>query len=355
MTAPPAVSLCIINHNGAEHLKKAFLAVQEQEWPFDEILLIDNASDDASLEIARAMRPTVELVCLPGNLGPGAARNAGFRVARNDLILFQDNDIRLCEETVAELAKHLHAHQSALLVTPRVLYAQDVEVIQYDSADCHFMGLMTTRHADMRVKELYDDPCATTSMVSACFLINRKRWMEERLFDESFFFNLEDHDFGVRASISGCSLWVQPQARVLHGTGTPGLSYRPGQVSSEQRLYYLVLNRWIVISKCYAGRTIAILFPALLVFEIMQFVWLLGRGAARIWFRAVRAYWHSRKSILAKRQFQQSIRQVADRDVLRDAPLPFTQIVRDGVITRWLILAADHLLRGYWRLVRRWI
>ena len=119
MTAPRAVSLCIINHNGAEHLRGALLAVQEQDWSFSEILLIDNASDDASLEIARAICPKVELVCLPQNLGPGAARNAGFRMAKNDLVLFQDNDIRLCKETVAELANHLHTHQDALLVTPR--------------------------------------------------------------------------------------------------------------------------------------------------------------------------------------------------------------------------------------------
>lgn len=355
MTAPRAVSLCIINYNGAEHLRAAFLAVQEQEWPFAEILVIDNASKDASLEIARTMCPEAELVCLPQNLGPGAARNAGFRRAKNDFILFQDNDIRLCKETVAALTKHLHTHQCALLVTPRVLYAHDADIVQYESADCHFMGLMTTRHADAKAQELCVDPCTTTSMVSSCFLIDRERWMEEYLFDESFVFNLEDHDFGVRSCISGYSLWVQPQAQVLHGTGTPGLSYRPGQATNEQRLYYLVLNRWIVISKCYATKTIVILFPALLVFEIMQFVWLLSRGSIRIWYRAIRAYWHSRKSVLDKRQFLQSIRRVADRDVLRDAPLPFTQIVRNGVIARQLVTIADYLIRGYWRLVRRWI
>jgi hypothetical protein len=148
---------------------------------------------------------------------------------------------------------------------------------------------------------------------------------------------------------------VQPQAQVLHGTGTPGLSYRPGQATNEQRLYYLVLNRWIVISKCYATKTIAILFPALLAFEIMQFAWLLSRGSIRIWSRAIRAYWHSRKSVFDKRQFLQNIRRVADREVLRDGPLPLTQIVRDGVAARPLVTTADHLMRGYWRLVRRWI
>jgi GT2 family glycosyltransferase len=355
MSTRPAVTLCIINYNGAEHLKEAFRALQEQDWPFSEILLIDNASDDDSREVARDLCPEVNIVCLPSNLGPGAARNAGFHKARNDLILFQDNDVRLCTQTVAELTKQLALHLDTLLVTPRVLYAHDPDTVQYDSADCHFLGLMTTRHADTRVQKLDVVACTTTSMVSACFLIDRKCWKEKHLFDESFGFNLEDHDFAVRSCIAGYSLWVQPQAQVLHGTGTPGLSYRPGNVASEQRLYYLVLNRWIVVSKCYATKTIVILFPALLVYEFMQLVWMVGRGSFRTWFRALSAYRVSRKRVLADRKSIQRNRQVADRDVLRDAPLPFTHTVNSGVVTRSLVTAADYLMRGYWRLVRRWI
>ena len=355
MTAQPAVTLCIINYNGAEHLKMAFRALKEQDWPFSEILLVDNASDDDSREVARDLYPEVNIVCLPSNLGPGAARNAGFREARNDLILFQDNDVRLCTQTVAELTKQLAMDRDALLVTPRVLYAHDPDTVQYDSADCHFLGLMTTRHADTPVQELDVIACTTTSMVSACFLIDRKCWKEKHLFDESFGFNLEDHDFAVRSRIAGFSLWVQPRAQVLHGTGTPGLSYRPGMAASELRLYYLILNRWIVVSKCYAAKTIVILFPILLVFEFMQFVWMVGRGSFRTWFRALRMYWVSRKRFLADRKTVQRNRRVADCDILRDAPLPFTHTVRSGIITRSLVTAADYLMRGYWRLARRWI
>ena len=50
MTQLPNVTLCIINHNGAEHLRAAFGAIRAQSWPFAEILLIDNASDDSSLD-----------------------------------------------------------------------------------------------------------------------------------------------------------------------------------------------------------------------------------------------------------------------------------------------------------------
>lgn len=353
MKLRPPVTLCIINHNGAAHLRTALQAVRAQDWPFAELLLIDNASEDDSPAVAHTLCPDARLVRLVKNLGPGAARNAGFRSAAHDLILFQDNDICLRKGTAAQLVRYLQSRPGALLVTPRVLYADDPETVQYDSADCHFLGLMATRNADTRAQDLDAVPCETTSMVSACFLIDRERWRGGNLFDESFGFNLEDHDFGVRAALTGHSLWVLPRALVHHGSGTPGLSWRPGLVAAEQRLYYLTLNRWIVISKCYALRTLVILLPALLLFEVMQLGWHISKGSCRVWLRAVLAYWRSRQGIRTKRRAVQRDRQVPDHDILRDAPLPLTMAVRDGAIAAYVVATADRLLRSYWRLVRR--
>jgi FMN phosphatase YigB (HAD superfamily) len=90
---------------------------------------------------------------------------------------------------------------------------------------------------------------------------------------------------------------LEPAATVLHGSGTPGLSYRPGGRPSEQRLYYLVRNRWIVIGKCYATRTLVLLAPALLFYELMQLTWLLRQGQGRVWWRALREITRQRRSI----------------------------------------------------------
>ena len=290
MTAIPAVTLCIINHNGAEHLQRALTAARAQSWPFAEILLLDNASEDDSLARANALCPTIRIIQLPHNLGPGGARNAGFSAASHDLILFQDNDIQLKADTAATLIARVDASPGALLVAPRVLYANNPDTVQFDSADCHFLGLMATRNADTALQELNEDPATTTSLVTACYLINRAQWRGGELFDESLGFNLEDHDFGVRARLTGHTLWVEPKAQVSHGSGTPGLSYRPGSTPSSKRLYYLTLNRWIVIKKCYSLRTFILLSPALALFEMMQFFWLVSQGNAGVWTRACKAY-----------------------------------------------------------------
>ena len=191
-------------------------------------------------------------------------------MASNDLILFLDNDVRLGVETAARLVEHLAQHPECLAVAPRVLYDADPTIIQFDSADCHYLGFMATRHADTPAADIDAAPAPTTSMVSACFLIDRRLWRGSQPFDESLGFNLEDHEFGVRARVTGHSLWVHPGATVRHGSGTAGLSYRPGQRPAEARIFYLTLNRWLIILRCYAVVTLVLLWPALLIVEVMQ-------------------------------------------------------------------------------------
>lgn len=348
------VTLCIINYNGAEHLRAALTALREQSWPFSEVLLVDNASQDHSIEVARALYSDVRILRLPSNLGPGAARNAGFSAARCDLILFQDNDVRLGVDTAAVLVRRLRL-SNALAVAPRVLYADHPDTVQFDSADCHFLGHMATRHADAPLADLNDRPAATTSLVTACFLIDRRRWSGAQLFDETLGFNLEDHDFAVRAMLLGHRFWVEPAARVTHGSGTPGLSYRPGGQASAQRQYYLTLNRWIIITKCYSLKTLLLLSPALIAYELLQLGWFVTRGNAHVWEKACRAYVASRTQLAQQRAAIQNARKVHDGAILREASLPVTRGHRESFAGRHLIPVVDRALRAYWRFVSPWL
>jgi GT2 family glycosyltransferase len=348
----PGVSLCIVNYNGAERLARTLACVEAQACQFDEVILIDDASSDGSLQLVERINPAVRVVKQAQNRGPGAARNAGFYRAKNDLVLFIDNDVYLEPDTATALVAHLQQHPDALLVAPRVVYDAKPGVIQYDSADCHFLGLMAPRNADCRVEAAPSNPTETDSVVTSCFLVNRSLWGDEQLFDESFGFNLEDHDFGVRCRLLGHHLWVHPGVLVRHGSGTPGLSYRPGGRSNGPRLFYLTRNRWLIIAKCFSARTLLLQAPAFVIFEIMQLMWLAAHGDIGTWWAAVRSIFRRRDSLRAERRMIQRTRQVPDRDILRDLPLPLTAQARASAASEMLIGVADKMLRGYFKLIR---
>jgi GT2 family glycosyltransferase len=349
--APRRVTLCIVNYNGARYLAAALEAAQQAD-AFAEILLVDNASSDDGLDLVRTRFPQVRVLALEANNGPGAARNAGFGAAACDLILFQDNDVRLQPGCVALLAAVLEELPRALLVAPRVVYAHDPEIIQYDSADCHVLGLMAPRNADRPIAGADSSRGPTSSLVTACFLIDRRRWPESQLFDEDFVFNLEDHDFGVRANLRGLETWVEPRAIVQHGEGTQDLSYRPGRTVAARRMFYLVRNRWLVIGKSYALRTLVLLFPLLLLYELIQLAGLTKMGWVDQWWLAVRSFFGDLPRLRRKRAAVQSTRVVPDRSLLRDGSLPFTAVVRSGRLARFAVALLERIVNGYWKTVR---
>ncbi len=350
-----AVSLCVINHNGADRLLAALASALAAPQPFDEVLVVDNASTDGGIELARARYPQVRVLAMPRNAGPGSARNAGFAAAANDLILFQDNDVRLEPGCVATLLAALRERPGALLVAPRVLYEDRPDTVQYDSADCHFLGLMALRSANRAARESDAPAARTTSLVTACFLVDRGRWRHGPPFDEDFVFNLEDHEFGVRANVWGYETWVEPRARVLHGGGTPHLSYRPGYAVSPARVFYLLRNRWLVVGRCYSARSLLVLAPMLLAFELFQFVGLARKGWLRPWWLACRSTTGHWAELRRKRAEVRASRRVADREVLRGGPLPFTDAVKGTVVDRLSLAVLSAISNAYWWLARRLI
>lgn len=174
-------TLCIINHNGERYLADTLAAATSDDQPFGEILLVDNASTDGSLEIARERFPGVRIVQLAANRGPGAARNAGAREAAHDRILFIDNDVVLFPGCAELLGAALDALPEAAFAMPAVIRAPEGSTVQYDVAGAHFLGLMIIQNADLPVTELPVQPRPIDSLITACFLADRRRWGEEEL------------------------------------------------------------------------------------------------------------------------------------------------------------------------------
>jgi GT2 family glycosyltransferase len=345
------ITLCIINYNGLAYLREAISSLHTLSSKFDEILVVDNASTDGSLAYLDTL-DAVTVVALSSNRGPAGARNAGYLRARHDVILFQDNDITLTEGAAEALYETLQQDKTILLVVPRVVYKSDPGTIQYEGADCHFLGMMSLRQANVRYDQVPMDTTQTSSMVSACFMIDRRRWHNQPLFDEDFIFNLEDHDLGVRTNLLGFMIMAVPHATVLHGNGTEGLSYRPGREASATRMYCLIRNRWWVILRYFSLRSLIILSPLLLAFELLQLAGVFFKGWGREWWQAFIDTGRHLSVLYAERKAYQAQRQRADRDILRTGNLPLTQAMNSDVVTRSSIRIFEVIMHGYWHLVK---
>jgi len=104
----PRVSVIIPVHNGSTTIGRCLAALAQTPAGLAEVIVVDDRSTDATWSIAASHGARV-LPSPPGR-GPAAARNAGARVARGDILLFVDADVEVQPRTVEQFVEHLDRH-----------------------------------------------------------------------------------------------------------------------------------------------------------------------------------------------------------------------------------------------------
>lgn len=348
-------SLCVINFNGKSVLPMALAAAYPLRHRFAEILVVDNGSSDGSPETAERDYPGIRLLRLPQNLGAGGARNVGLREAVSDAILFIDNDVSLTEVCIDKLMEAMQAHPRAGLAAAGVVYAHQRDTLQYHGAECHFLGAQTLLDEDKPVAEVDPAVRKVGSIVTCCFMADRRRLPAGEGFDESYFYMFEDHDFGARMRAFGVEVLGVPEARCYHGKGTEGLSIRQLGEYSSRRVYFLIRNRWLFIAKNFSTRTLFVLAPLFLFYESAQFLIAVKKGWLPEWWRSVMWMTNNMGAVLRERTRIQHRRSVPDREILVGGSLPFRRELTRGRVERLALGALDTIVTGYWRLASRLI
>lgn len=349
------LTLVVINYNGRGVLPGSLSAACGLAQHFDEMLVIDNGSTDGSPDDVERDFPPFRVVRLPQNLGAGGARNVGLRQARHDRILFIDNDVALTERCILRLQEALDTRPDAGLAAATIVYAHRTDTIQYDGAECHYIGTQLLLDEDRPIAEV---PAAIRSVgtLSTCaFLADRSRLPPGLAFDETYFYMFEDHDFGIRAKLQGAAVLSVTDAYCYHGSGTAGLSIRQLGTYSSRRVYYLIRNRWLVMLKNFSWRTLLVCAPIYLFYEAVQAVVVVRKRWHREWWQAVRWMLGNLPAVLRSRREVQSTRRIPDREYLVGGRLPLRAEVVSGRMETLGLRMLNGATQAYWRLASRLI
>ncbi len=346
-----AISAVVCNFNGAEYLKECLDSILAQDG-IDQVIVVDNASEDGSVDLVRKSFPTVELIEREVNDGPCGARNEGMRRARHRWVLAVDNDAVLRPDVVPKLRQALEGHPERAVAQPRSVVYDRPDQVHYDGGGFHYVGLLSLRNFYRPLAEAEGHGVVPAdALIGICLLLDRERVLGVGGYDEHFFYLAEDFDLALRLRQSGMQLVSVEDAIVLHKGGTQGLSFRGGGYP-RRRAYLHSRNRWHLMAKCYAWRTLFVAFPGILVYELVWSLFALLQGHLGAHLAGKWAFFKELPQTLRGRREVQAKRRVRDRELLVGGPLTFSPSLLGSAPARLCAGALDSLLRAWWWLAR---
>lgn len=354
--ALPSVSAIIVNYNSGERIFRVLEALYRQNQPLAEIVVVDNDSADGGPQAIRARFPEVRIVAMGENAGLSAARNAGLAAVDTPLALLVDHDIYLTDGALAAMMR-AQAATRACVVCPRIRLIPERDTVQADGAALHFVGTLILRNDYRPIDTTPPESGAVEGCIGACMLVDREAVIAAGGFDPMIFFYMEDLEFSYRMRALGHRFWCEAMAEVYHerGTGTPGLSYRGQGSYPIRRAYYTMRHRLLTIMIHYRGRTLLVLGPPLLLYELASMVAAARKGWLWQWFRAWGWLARNGGAIGERRRRMQSARSLPDRALLVGGPPPLSPGFLESSAEARLAAALSSVLNGYWRVAKRWI
>jgi GT2 family glycosyltransferase/glycosyltransferase involved in cell wall biosynthesis len=239
-----AASLVIPNWNGKDLLEKFLPSWIEaiRNHPGSEIIIVENGSTDGSAEWVRENYPGVRLLALPRNLGFGGGSNAGFRAAKNDVVVLLNSDMRVQPDFLAPLLAGF-TDESVFAVSCQIFLGDPAKRREETGLTQGWWsegGLRVSHREDAAVDQLF--PCFYGGGGSCAF--DRRKFLELGGFDELLApFYLEDTDLGYLAWKRGWKVLYQPASVVFHEhRGTIGKHFTTGYIDAILQKNFLLFT-----------------------------------------------------------------------------------------------------------------
>lgn len=351
--AAPPLDAVAINYNGGDRILETIAALIRQPAPLRRIYVVDNASTDGSPDLLRKRFPDIVIHPIGRNAGLTVARNVGLGLSDAPFVLLIDQDVYVADDCIA-LLRRAQQDTGAAVVCPRVVLHPGRHLVQADGAEAHFVGTMMLRHGLEPVEGTPPRRDLVGGCIGACMLVHRPTAVAAGGFDEAYFFYFEDLEFMLRMRSLGHDFVCEARAVVYHdrGEGTPGLSFRGRGGYPLRRADLTMRHRLLTMFLHYRWRTLLVLAPALLAYEVATLSLAIGRGWTGAWLRAWWWQLAHRGSIREKRRALQGRRVRADRELLSGGAIPLAPGVLRSPLTRIPVRLFSGALNAYWAVAR---
>lgn len=243
------LSALIVNWNTRDDLRDCLLSLVTNPFTLgtQEIVVVDNASQDGSVEMVRTEFPAVQILVNTTNDIYAAATNQALEAATGDFLVFLNPDAQVQKGALDALTREVMAHSKTGAVAGRLVHENGVTQssirgfpeplpLLYD-----ILGLARLVSGDSRLGAYrqrffdYSKPGLAPQPMTSCLLISRACYQAVGGMDERFPLYFNDVDWCFRCWKAGFEIRYTPDAVVLHGGGGTTKKVRKAAVWESHR------------------------------------------------------------------------------------------------------------------------
>lgn len=223
------VSIIIVNWNTRDVLHDCVASIYTQAKGIEfEVLVIDNASNDGSVEMVKKKFPQVILIENTENRGFAAANNQGIAIAEGRYVLLLNSDTVILNNAISKTVSFAESHPEAASLGCRVLNPdRSLQPTCFMFPSILNMLLATTFLYKLfpkskffgreRMTWWHRDNVKEVDVVTGCFVLVRREAIEQiGLMDEQFFMYAEETDWCYRFKQAGWKILFTPGTEIIH-------------------------------------------------------------------------------------------------------------------------------------------
>lgn len=219
------VAVVILNYNGEEMLRRFLPSVVEHSGDA-EIVVADNASGDASVNLLEKDFPGVRIIRLKRNYGFADGYNKALEQVCADYLVLLNSDVEVTPGWLEPLVGFMDRTPAAAACQPKLLDYKRKECFEYAGASGGFIDRYGYPYCRGRIFEnlesdqgQYDDVCQVFWATGAAFMVRSEAYKAAGGLDGRFFAHMEEIDLCWRLQTRCGGVYAVPQSKVYHVGG----------------------------------------------------------------------------------------------------------------------------------------
>jgi GT2 family glycosyltransferase len=267
------LAVSIVSYNSIDFLKECLESIFKNPPSVGYgVIVVDNASEDGTVDYLRKNYPAVILISNSKNIGFAAANNQAIKNSSSKYIVLMNSDCEVYEKSLDKLVQFMEENSGVGIAGPKIINSDGTTQLScrrfpslLDAAAHNILGDIFPDNPFTKKYKLADvsrdKPFKVDWVSGSCMIIRRKALEDTGGLDENYFMYIEDVDICYRMWQKGWAVYYCPEAEIMHHAG--GSTGR-GRREKIQSSFRMQRSAFYFFCKIYRKNWRIILLPILL-------------------------------------------------------------------------------------------